>query len=80
MMTVTVDDKGRVMIPKKVRDELDVQPGDAFFLRREGNTLELVRAENPFDGRADHAEREYRAGRTRLLRDIAAAEGLTLDG
>lgn len=79
MAMVTVDDKGRVMIPKKVREELDVQPGDALFLQRDGNTLHLVKAENPFDGLANHAEREYRAGRTRSLRDIAAAEGVTVD-
>ncbi len=79
MGTVTIDSKGRVMIPKKVRDELNVQPGDALFLRREGNTLQLAKAENPFDGLANHAEREYRAGRTRSLRDIAVAEGVTMD-
>lgn len=78
MAIVTVDDKGRVMIPKKVRDQLDVQPGDALFLRREGNALQLIKAENPFDGLANHAEREYHAGRTRSLRDIAA-EGVTVD-
>ncbi len=33
----------------------------------------------PFDALADHAEREYRAGRTRSLRDFAAAEGVTID-
>ncbi|MHB8644706.1 MAG: hypothetical protein ACYDAR_02825 [Thermomicrobiales bacterium] len=31
------------------------------------------------DALASHAEREYRAGRTRLLRDIAAIEGVTVD-
>lgn len=79
MAIVTIDDKGRVMIPKKVREELDVQPGDALFLRREGNILQLAKAENPFDALAAHAEREYLAGRTRSLRDFAAAEGIKLD-
>lgn len=79
MALVTVDEKGRVMIPKKVRKELIVQPGDALFLRREGNTLQLAKVENPFDALAEHAEREYHADRTRSLRDIAMAEGVSMD-
>ncbi len=79
MVVVMIDDKGRVMIPKKVREEIAVRPGDALFLRREGNTLQLAKAENPFDALAQHAVREFRAGRTRSLRDIAADEGVTVD-
>ena len=79
MVVVMMDDKGRVMIPKKVREEINVQPGDALFLHREGGTLQLAKAENPFDALAQHAEREFRAGRTRSLRDIAADEGVTVD-
>lgn len=81
-LTVKVDAKGRLVIPRELRDELDIQPGDTFFVEREEGraVLRYAVAENPFDALADHAEREYRAGRTRSLSDFAAEEGIALDG
>jgi hypothetical protein len=58
---------------------LGVEPGTTFFVRREGNTLRLAKAENPFDALARHAIEEHRAGRTRSLREIAREEGIALD-
>lgn len=80
-LTVKVDAKGRLSIPRELRDELDIQPGDTLFVEREEGhaVLRYAVAENPFDVLADHAEREYRAGRTRSLRSFAADEGFSLD-
>lgn len=39
--TVTIDKAGRVIIPKSVRDELHLDPGDALELQSEGNQVTL---------------------------------------
>jgi AbrB family looped-hinge helix DNA binding protein len=47
--TVTLDKGGRVVIPKTLRDELRLEPGDALELESEGERLTLrpVRASTP---------------------------------
>lgn len=76
----TVDEKGRVLIPEAFRKELGIEAGDVLFVQMdEPGVLRYARAENPFDALADHALREYKAGRTRDLREIAAEEGVDLD-
>jgi AbrB family looped-hinge helix DNA binding protein len=79
---VTVDSKGRFAIPAELRASLNIQPGDVFFIEgdAESQILRLAKAINPLDALADHAEDEFRAGRTRSLRDFAKAEGIDLDG
>jgi AbrB family looped-hinge helix DNA binding protein len=77
----TVYEKGRVLIPDAVRKRLGISAGDVLFLQVEEETgvLRYAKADNPFDILAEHALREYRAGRTRTLREIAAEEGVDLD-
>ena len=81
MATVTVDAKGRLAIPSELRQRLDIQPGDVLFIEGDVETkvMHLAKAINPFDGLAEYAEAEYRAGRTRSLRAYAEAEGIKLD-
>lgn len=71
--TVKVDPKGRLSIPAELRTLLGIEPGDTLFVETEenGQVLRFAKAENPFDALARHAELEYRAGRTRNLREIA---------
>jgi AbrB family looped-hinge helix DNA binding protein len=47
--TVTLDKAGRVVIPKALRDELRLEPGDSLELESEGErvTLRPVRSESP---------------------------------
>jgi AbrB family looped-hinge helix DNA binding protein len=47
--TVTLDKAGRVVIPKILRDELNLEPGDALALESEGESVLLrpVRASTP---------------------------------
>ena len=76
----TVDEKGRLLIPDAIRKQLGIKAGDIFFVQVEDTgVLRYARAENPFDVLAEHAIREYHAGRTRNLRDIAREEGVDLD-
>lgn len=76
---VRVDSKGRLSIPKAVRDALDVRPGDTYFFERDGDILRFVKAKNPFDALAEEAIREYRAGRTRTIEEIAREYGVDLN-
>lgn len=39
MEEVTVDDRGRVLIPKKIRERIGLQPGSGARLEVEGNRL-----------------------------------------
>lgn len=47
--TVTLDKAGRVVIPKTLRDELRLEPGDSLELESEGErvTLRPVRSQSP---------------------------------
>ena len=77
---ITVDDKGRLLIPNTIREQFVIKAGDVFLLQSDDcGGLHFVREENPFDLLAEHAIAEYRAGRTRSLREIAAEEGIDLD-
>lgn len=80
-LTVRVDPKGRLTIPRQIRDALGIEPGDTLFVALDEAHKELryAKAENPFDVLAQHAINEYRAGRTRNLRDFAAENNISLD-
>ncbi len=43
-MTYTVGPKGQVVIPKAIRDELGLEPGDQVEVRRVGETVVVERA------------------------------------
>lgn len=79
--SIRVDSKGRLMIPQAFRDTMGIQPGDVMFVEQEPDTgvLRYAKAENPFEALALHAEREYRAGRTKSLNDFARENHVTLD-
>ena len=80
-LTVKVDVKGRLIIPRSLRRALGVEPGDTFFVALDEAHQELryAKAENPFDALAQHAINENRAGRTRNLREFAAENDIPLD-
>lgn len=77
-VAITVDAKGRLALPKELRTDLKIGPGDVLFLRRRGRFLHLAKPENPFDVLAEDAIRQYRKGETVSLRKLAEAEGIDL--
>ena len=78
---VRIDAKGRLTIPREMRELLHIAPGDTVFLRADSDlrTIQLIKADNPFDILAEHALDEYRAGRTTSLDDLAKELGVELD-
>lgn len=77
MTPVRIDNKGRFVIPSKIRDALNLKGGDVLVvdLEHDADVFRVARAENPFDVMAEHAIREFEAGRTTNLRDDAARKG-----
>ncbi|MGA3212235.1 MAG: AbrB/MazE/SpoVT family DNA-binding domain-containing protein [Terriglobales bacterium] len=67
--TVTLDRAGRVVIPKILRDELRLEPGDTLSLESEGERVTLlpVRSSSPL--RKERGVWVFRSGRK-----ISAAE------
>jgi AbrB family looped-hinge helix DNA binding protein len=80
--SVRLDEKGRLTIPRTIREELHLEPGDVLFLETDqvSRTLQLAKAFNPFDVLAQHALAEYEAGRTKNIRQIAEELAIDLDG
>ncbi len=43
-MTTKLGPKGQVVIPKRIRDQLGLQPGDRVAVEREGNGVRVSKA------------------------------------
>ncbi len=71
MAAVTIDSKGRLSLPRKLREELGLGSGDVVFVEREGHTLRVAKAINPLASAVAEGVAEYRAGRKIALRGLA---------
>lgn len=69
MPFVTIDSKGRILLPREVRETMQMEPGDILFLTLNGRFVTLAKADTPFDRLATHAIVEFYAGRTMSLED-----------
>jgi AbrB family looped-hinge helix DNA binding protein len=80
-VVATIDSKGRISIPREVRETLGFSAGDALFLEvdDEHHTLRVAKAINPFDVLAAEALAEFERGDTTDLRDFAREMGIELD-
>ena len=80
-MVVKVDPKGRLTIPRRLRERLAIEPGDTMFVAwdESAGVLSYAKADNPFDVLADHARSERAGGRTKTLRAFAADNAISLD-
>ena len=80
MGTLRIDSKGRLTLPKELREELEIGPGDTVFFEREGSVLRLAKAANPFDVLAAGAAAEWRAGDTTSLRAYSGDRRADVNG
>lgn len=76
---VRIDDRGRISLPKGIRDEMGLEAGDTLFMLLSKGRLEVRKAINPFDLLVEDAIRDYEAGRTKNIEDLAAEMGVDLD-
>jgi AbrB family looped-hinge helix DNA binding protein len=76
MIAARLDDKGRVSLPKQVREELGLEPGDTLFIERDGDTVRLAKALNPFTPAVREAMAIYHAGRKIALKKLATKHGI----
>lgn len=67
--TVTIDSAGRVVIPKPLRDELGLAPGDTLSLESDGERVMLRPVRSSSSLRKEQGIWVFRSGRT-----IAAGE------
>lgn len=67
--TSRMDNRGRVVIPKEIREEHGFEEHDYFIVVDEGERLVLHQA-SPFDVLAEHAEQEAREGNTIPLDEL----------
>jgi len=78
---VKTDAKGRIPLPKAIRDELNVKEGTPFFVKfiRGERVIILAPAINPFDILAEEAMEEHKAGKTTNIEEYAKNHGIDLD-
>jgi bifunctional DNA-binding transcriptional regulator/antitoxin component of YhaV-PrlF toxin-antitoxin module len=62
LLAIRIDDKGRIHVPRALRQTLHLEPGDVCFLEIEAGTLRVIRADNPFDRLAREAIDEANRG------------------
>jgi AbrB family looped-hinge helix DNA binding protein len=80
-ISVSMDSKGRLSIPKSLRDQLHLEPGDVFILDPDENQpgFHVVKARPPFETIAEFAKWAVENGHTRSLREVAEEYGVKLD-
>ena len=76
---VRLDDRGRILIPRTIREALHAEPGDVFFIQQDENGMRIIKGEDPFDALAEDAIREDDAGETVAFEEILRREGISLD-
>lgn len=80
-VTIRIDNKGRVTLPKNIRAALGVTFGDIVFLKYEpkDNQVHIAPAVNPFDLLVEHAINEYQKKRTRTVEEFAVEHNVNLN-
>ena len=75
-----VDKKGRITLPKKVREETGIYKGEVLFIESDIGQVKLTRAvEDPIAKLKDYTEKEFESGKTKNLRQYAKEKGIVLD-
>lgn len=80
-MSVKLDNKGRLVVPKEVREAMGAREGDVFYLDYDvfEGLLVFAAATNPLLRLVEEGRAEHKAGLTTSLDDVAAELGITID-
>ncbi|HET9662354.1 MAG TPA: hypothetical protein VFP05_18650 [Thermomicrobiales bacterium] len=81
-LTAILDSKGRLVVPKQMRERDALEDGDLFVIdpHSEAGTITFVRVENPLVRLVAESRAEYEAGNFQSIEEVAAELGVDLDG
>lgn len=75
-----VDQKGRITLPKKIREEAGIKAGEVLFINAAQGYVELIRVvENPLEKLKNYTEKEFNEGRTKNIRQYAREKGININ-
>jgi len=78
--TTKVDQKGRITLPKKIREETGIKAGEVLFINADQGYVELIRAvEDPMVKLKNYTEKEFNERRTKNIRQYAREKGINID-
>jgi len=80
-VSVKLDSKGRLVVPKEVREAFGAQEGDVFYLDYDvfEGLLVFAAATNPLLRLVEEGRAEYQAGLTKSIDEVAAEMGVSID-
>lgn len=66
-----IDGKGRVTLPKSIREALGLKAGDTLFFKYDSKNgrVQIAPTVSPFDILAEHAIEEYKQKRTKTVEE-----------
>ncbi len=81
-MIAKLDSKGRLVVPKTMRERDELEDGDVFVVDPNSavGTITFVKVENLLLKHIAESEADYAAGRYQSLEEVAAELGVDLDG
>ena len=79
MATLRIDSKGRIALPRHLRESLGVEPGASLSAEVDGTTVRLAAAPSEVSELVAWVLAEDLRGATRSLREFALEEGIDLD-
>jgi bifunctional DNA-binding transcriptional regulator/antitoxin component of YhaV-PrlF toxin-antitoxin module len=70
-----------MVVPKEIRQRMCIEEGDVFYVEMnpDEGTLLYAQAENPLLRRLEEGRKEYEAGLTKSLDEVAAELGIELN-
>lgn len=74
---LTVDNKGRLTIPKNIREALHIENGDVLLLKFDSaaGVLQIARAiQNPIEALSKYSDKEFEEGHTKNIRELLKDE------
>jgi AbrB family looped-hinge helix DNA binding protein len=75
-IALTLDTKGRLTLPQKMREDYNLKPGDYLLVSADKAGIRLAKTENPFDILAENALNKNEQGNSVEIRELARTNGI----